>query len=99
MLVDAEWTRRKSNRLHSLIRAAGYATPSACVKDISYAVQRQLDKAQILRLASCAFIEQAHNAVILGATGTGKTYRHAPLGSPPTAIITAQNIFACQIFW
>ena len=56
MLVDAEWTRRKSNRLHSLIRAAGYAAPSACVEDISYAAQRQLDKAQILRLASCAYI-------------------------------------------
>ena len=28
MLVDAEWTRRKSNRLHSLIRAAGYAAPN-----------------------------------------------------------------------
>ena len=80
MLVDAEWTRRKSNRLHSLIRAAGYAAPSACVEDISYAAQRQLDKAQILRLASCAYIEQAHNVVILGATGTGKTYLACALG-------------------
>ncbi len=80
MLVDAEWTRRKSNRLHSLIRAAGYAAPSACVEDISYAAQRQLDKAQILRLASCAYIEQAHNVVVLGATGTGKTYLACALG-------------------
>ena len=40
MLVDAEWTRRKSNRLHSLIRAAGYASPNACIEDISYAAQR-----------------------------------------------------------
>lgn len=68
MLVDAEWMRRKSNQLHSLTRAADYATPSACVEDISYAAQRQLDKALILRLASRAYIEQAHNAVILGAT-------------------------------
>src|SRR5574344_1358667 len=80
MLVDAEWTRRKSNRLHSLIRAAGYAAPSACVEDISYAAQRQLDKAQLLRLAACTYIEQAHNVVILGATGTGKTYLACALG-------------------
>lgn len=80
MLVDTEWTKRKSNRLQLLIRNAGYAVPGACVEDISYTAQRQLDKAQILRLASCAYIEQSHNVVILGATGTGKTYLSCALG-------------------
>lgn len=80
MLVDAEWTRRKSNRLQTLIHNAGYAAPGAAVEDISYSAQRQLDKAQILRLASCTYIEQAHNVVILGATGTGKTYLACALG-------------------
>lgn len=80
MIVDAEWTKRKSNRLHSLIRKAGYATPTACVEDIAYTPQRQLDKAQIMRLASCSYIDQSHNVIILGATGTGKTYLACALG-------------------
>ena len=32
MLVDAEWSARKSNRLTRLIRNAGYADPAACVE-------------------------------------------------------------------
>lgn len=81
LLVDAEWSSRKSNRLRRLIRNAGYSIPSACIEDITYTPERQLDKAYILRLASCAYIEQAHNIVILGATGTGKTYLACALGN------------------
>ena len=36
MLVDAEWSARKSNRLTRLIRNAGYADPAACVENIQY---------------------------------------------------------------
>ena len=80
LLVDAEWSTRKSNLLAQLRKKAGYAIPGVCAEDISYSADRQLDKAQILRLASCAYIEQAHNVVILGATGTGKTYLACALG-------------------
>ena len=54
ILVDAEWTTRKSNHLKSLVKNAGYAIPSASVEDIEYLPERKLDKSQILRLASCA---------------------------------------------
>lgn len=74
MLVDAEWSARKSNRLTRLIRKAGYADPSACVENIEYLPERKLDREQILRLASCAYLHEAHNVIILGATGAGKTY-------------------------
>ena len=56
MLVDAEWSARKSNRLTRLIRKAGYADPSACVENIEYLPERKLDREQILRLASCAYL-------------------------------------------
>ena len=74
MLVDAEWSARKSNRLTRLIRNAGYADPAACVENIEYHPERRLDREQILRLASCAYLQKAHNVIILGATGAGKTY-------------------------
>ena len=74
MLVDAEWSARKSNRLTRLIRNAGYDFPSACIEDIEYHADRKLDKGLIGRLSTCAYIEERHNIIIMGATGNGKTY-------------------------
>lgn len=80
MLVDAEWAARKSNRLIRLMKNAGYSLPRACVEDISFHPERKLDKGQILSLATCTYIEEAHNVLILGATGVGKTYLACALG-------------------
>ena len=80
MLVDAEWSARKSNRLTRLIRNAGYADPAACVENIEYHPERRLDQEQILRLASCTYLQEAHNVIVLGATGAGKTYLACALG-------------------
>ena len=44
------------------------------MEDIEYHPDRKLDKAQITRLATCNYIQDYHNVVILGATGSGKTY-------------------------
>ena len=80
MLVDAEWSARKSNRLTRLIRNAGYADPAACVENIEYISERKLDREQILRLTSCSYLHEAHNGIILEATGAGKTYLACALG-------------------
>ncbi len=57
-----------------LIKSAGFAEPNACVEDIEYHTDRNLDKPQILRLASCDYINDHHNVMLLGATDRGKTY-------------------------
>ena len=57
-----------------LIKSAGFAEPNACVEDIEYHADRNLDKPQIVRLASCDYITDHHNVLLLGATGRGKTY-------------------------
>ena len=57
-----------------------YSDSEAAIEDISFTPERKLDKAQILRLASCSYIQQAQNVIILGATGTGKTYLACALG-------------------
>jgi DNA replication protein DnaC len=74
LLVDEEWAARKTNRLKRLIRNASYEIPGACIEDIEYHPDRKLDKAQIARLATCKYIDEHHNIIILGATGNGKTY-------------------------
>ena len=74
LMVDAEWTSRKNNRLARLIRSAGFAMPEACIEDIEYHPDRGLDKALITRLSTCNYVEEHHNLIILGATGSGKSY-------------------------
>lgn len=88
LIVDAEWSRRKSNRLCKLIRDAGFNYPSACVEDIEYHSDRKLDKGLITKLSTCTYIQEAHNIIILGASGAGKTY-----------LACAFGIAACRNFY
>ena len=74
LLVDAEWSARRSRRMTRLIRGAGLHFPSACVEDIEYHDDRKLDKALISKLSTCTYIQDRHNIIILGASGAGKTY-------------------------
>jgi len=53
LLVDAEWARRKSNRLSKLIRDAGFNYPGACVENIEYHADRKLDKTLVTKLSAC----------------------------------------------
>lgn len=81
LLVDCEWTSRKNNHLKRLMKNAKFAEPSACVEDIEYHADRNLDQAQIMRLSTCNFIMERHNLLLLGATGSGKTYLACALGN------------------
>jgi DNA replication protein DnaC len=74
LIVDTEWTSRKNNRMKELIRRANYAVSGACLEDVEYHSDRQLNKALINRLESCNYIQEYRNIIILGATGSGKTY-------------------------
>jgi DNA replication protein DnaC len=80
LLVDAEWSSRRSRRLTRLIRGAQFHFPGACVEDIEYHDDRKLDKALISKLATCTYILDKHNIVILGASGAGKTYMACAFG-------------------
>lgn len=80
LMVDAEWTARKNNRMKRLIRNADYALPNACLEDIEYHADRRLDKTLIGRLSSCNYVQECHNVIILGATGSGKTFVSNALG-------------------
>lgn len=80
LLVDQEYSSRKNHRLERLIRSAAFDQPQASVADINYGGGRQLDKGMIVSLASCNFIREAHNLIIMGATGTGKSYLACAFG-------------------
>jgi DNA replication protein DnaC len=80
LIVDIEWSKRKNNRLSRLIRNADFSDSSACIENIEYTPDRKLDKAQITTLATCNYIQERHNIIILGAAGAGKSYLGCAFG-------------------
>ena len=56
LLVDAEWNRRQANKLSRYIKNAHFAAPNATIEGIEYHEDRKLDKAEILRFATCQYI-------------------------------------------
>jgi DNA replication protein DnaC len=73
LLVDRQWTWREDHRMKRLLSNAKLKI-NACVEDIDYRVPRGMDKSLILKLAGCDWISKAHNVIITGPTGVGKTY-------------------------
>jgi len=80
LIVDSEYITRKNNRLNRLIRDASYSESGASIENIEYHADRELDKGLITQLGTCNYIKQKHNVIILGATGSGKTYLACALG-------------------
>lgn len=81
LLVDAEWNRRQSNKLNRYVRSARFSTASATIEGIEYYDDRKLDKAQVLRFATCKYIEDRRHIILKGASGNGKTYLACALGN------------------
>lgn len=81
LIVDAEWNRRQSNKLSRYIKNAHFSIPNATIEGIEYHEDRKLDKAQILRFATCKYIDDGHHIILKGASGNGKTYISNALGN------------------
>lgn len=79
LLVDAEYWSRHNNRLKRNIRKAT-GTPQSSLVDINYTAGRLLDQKLIQSLGTGQYIQEQHNMIILGATGSGKTYLSCAFG-------------------
>ena len=93
LIVDTEWSKRKNNHLTRLIRNAGLSESSACIENIEYTADRKLDKTQITSLATCNYIQEKHNIIILGAAGAGKSYLGCAFG-----IAACRNFYCGEIY-
>ena len=74
LLVEAEWRARDNKRLTRALQEAKLKLPQACIEAIDYPARRELDKALVRQLATCRWVEEHHNLLVIGATGTGKTF-------------------------
>ena len=73
LLVDREMTERENRRFKTRLRKAKLRL-NACVEDVDFRHKRGLDKSLFMQLADCQWIKEAHNVLIIGPTGVGKTY-------------------------
>ena len=73
MLVDAQYLFRENKRMKRLLKNAKLKVP-ASMEDIDYRTPRGLDKSVMLSLGTCEWIRKHQNVIIVGPTGTGKTY-------------------------
>jgi DNA replication protein DnaC len=73
LMVDVELEERENRRLFRYLKSAKLRD-NACVEDIDFQKSRGLERALILELAECRWIGAHQNALVVGATGVGKTY-------------------------
>ena len=81
LIVEAEWRDRYNNKISRLTKAAKLRCPSACLEDIDFAPERQLDKALVARLSDMSWLKECRNLFITGACGVGKTWIASAFGN------------------
>jgi DNA replication protein DnaC len=93
-IVEAEWDDRQNHKLQRLIRTAKFRY-QACVEEIKYTPDRNLDKNTFLKLATCDYLEKKENVIITGATGVGKSHLASALGNQ--ACIRGYKTIYCNL--
>jgi DNA replication protein DnaC len=78
LLIDREWTERENRRTARRLKDAKLGM-QACLEDAWCDPARGLDKSVLRSLATCQWVRAKQNVLIIGATGTGKSYLAAAL--------------------
>jgi DNA replication protein DnaC len=78
-LMSLEVAKRRERRIRRLVREAKFPLLKT-LDTFDFAEQPKLDRDEILELFEGAFVREAHNVVLLGPVGTGKTHLAIALG-------------------
>jgi len=81
ILVDKEKLHRENRQLKILLAHAHLRHPDACFENIDFRTRRGLAKDIILNLSRNEWIHRHQNVIIVGPTGTGKTFIACSLGN------------------
>ena len=74
-----EWDDRHERRLKRLLKAARFRYPAA-IEEVDFALRRNLDRNQLLRLADCRWVQHHQDLIITGKCGSGKSFLASALG-------------------
>jgi DNA replication protein DnaC len=78
-LIDHEYDDRQNRKINRHITNARFRY-RANLEEIAYPADRNLSKAQLMRLAEGDYIRQGEYVLITGSTGVGKSYLASALG-------------------
>jgi DNA replication protein DnaC len=78
IVVDREWTSRDNRRTARRVKEAKLRD-RASIDDVHCTPERGLTKAFVRQLATCSWVREHHNIIIVGKTGVGKSYFGAAL--------------------
>jgi len=78
LMVDREWTERENRSTTRRIKDAKLGMP-ACLEDVRCDPARGLDKAVVRSLGTGQWVRSKQNVIVIGMTGTGKSYLGAAL--------------------
>ena len=77
--LDAEWQGRHQKGIEARMRQARFPWLKT-LDQFDFDFQPSLDRRQIRELAGMSFVERAHNVILLGPPGVGKTHLAIALG-------------------
>ena len=73
LLVESEYLRRQTQRMHRRLKQAQLFT-NAALDDVDFEVKRGVDKALFLQWSQGQWLSQHLNLIFIGPTGVGKTF-------------------------
>jgi DNA replication protein DnaC len=79
-LVDAQYLCQQNKRIDRLLKEAKLRLPQACIEDVDFPKSRELDRPLFRQLSSCGFLDDKRGLLVIGATGTGKTFVGCAIG-------------------
>ena len=79
LLVDLECTHRHDRRIQRRVRLANFPQ-TASIEDLDLSATRGLERRFVLELSQCVWIASHLNTLVLGPTGSGKTFLASALG-------------------
>jgi DNA replication protein DnaC len=77
--LETEWQGRYQRGIETRLRQARFPWIKT-IEQFDFDFQPSLDKRQVRELSGLSFVERAHNVVILGPPGVGKTHLAVALG-------------------
>lgn len=79
MIVDREQSHRDNRKLTRRLKEAKLTSIAASIEEVTCEPARGLQKTVVRSLGTCAYVRAKQNVIVVGATGTGKSYLGAAL--------------------
>ncbi len=80
IMVTNEYDSRINHTIERYIKSAKFYDSSANIQDINYKPDREINRGMIEELSTNAYIQQGLNIIIIGASGSGKTWMSNAFG-------------------